>query len=348
MPARAPPQFVLPSDAETRFPENNADCGARALSCAAGLQHVPNSYEFVQNGDQNFIVMDLLGINLAKARRFLESNYNLKIAVQILIEMVIAVKEVHQRGFIHRDVKASNFVLDRQNSQVYIVDFGLAKRHLGNDNQPLPKRKNADFRGTVSFASLNAHNNVDLARRDDLWSLYFTMLDFLNEKLEWREQRDYTIVQVKEIKTRCLKNPRKRLWVGPTKGVAEVEEILKLIQNLHYQDMPDYQEVTNQLLSIYNNYDMVKRPDEGGTSSSFSWELRRKSQPLMASLHELQEQMDRSRVNDFQDYFNSHRQISQSNMRQAVRGAPEMPYYAGENQQQPIFSLQQVHPPVPP
>ena len=50
--------------------------------------------------------------------------------------------------------------------------------------------------------------------------------------------------------------------------------------------------------------------------------------------------MDRSRVNDFQDYFNSHRQISQSNMRQAVRGAPEMPYYAGENQQQPIFSLQ--------
>ena len=54
--------------------------------------------------------------------------------------------------------------------------------------------------------------------------------------------------------------------------------------------MPDYQEVINQLLSIYNNYDMVKRPDEGGTSSSFSWELRRKSpQPLMGSLHELQE-----------------------------------------------------------
>jgi len=46
----------------------------------------------------------------------------------------------------------------------------------------------------VSFASLNAHNNIDLARRDDMWSLYFTMLDFLNEKLEWREQRDFTIV----------------------------------------------------------------------------------------------------------------------------------------------------------
>jgi hypothetical protein len=41
------------------------------------------------------------------------------------------------------------------------VDFGLAKRHLNDDlKNPVPARKKADFRGTVSFASLNAHNNV--------------------------------------------------------------------------------------------------------------------------------------------------------------------------------------------
>jgi tau tubulin kinase len=67
------------------------------------------------------------------------------------------------------------------------VDFGLAKKHLDSNNMPVPKRKSADFRGTVSFASLHAHLSIDLSRRDDLWSLYFTMLDFLNEKLEWRE-----------------------------------------------------------------------------------------------------------------------------------------------------------------
>lgn len=99
-----------------------------------GLQHVPNSYEYVVNVEQNFIVMDLLGINLAKARRCLEQRYDLKIAIQILIEMVISVKEVHKRGFIHRDVKASNFVLDRENRKVYIVDFGLAKKHLDSEN----------------------------------------------------------------------------------------------------------------------------------------------------------------------------------------------------------------------
>jgi tau tubulin kinase len=158
------------------------------------LQHVPNAFGYVQGVEQNLIVMDLLGSNLAKARRILENRYDLRITIQILMEMVVAVREVHRAGFIHRDVKASNFVLCTENARVFIVDFGLAKKHLGADHEPVAKRKSADFRGTVSFASLNAHNNVDLARRDDLWSLYFSMLDFLNEKLEWREQRDFTIV----------------------------------------------------------------------------------------------------------------------------------------------------------
>lgn len=197
-----------------------------------GLTHVANAYEYVQNTEQNLIVMDLLGINLAKARRCLDQRYDLKVAIQILMEMVTAVHGVHKRGFIHRDVKASNFVMDKENSQVYIVDFGLAKKHLDSNNNPVPKRKSADFRGTVSFASLHAHLSIDLSRRDDLWSLYFTMLDFLNEKLEWREQRDYTIAQVKDIKTKCLKNPKRKLWVGPTKGVKEVEKIMNHINTL--------------------------------------------------------------------------------------------------------------------
>ena len=37
-----------------------------------GLPHVANAYEYVQNAEQNLIVMDLLGINLAKARRCLD------------------------------------------------------------------------------------------------------------------------------------------------------------------------------------------------------------------------------------------------------------------------------------
>lgn len=186
-------------------------------------------------------MMDLMAINLAKVRRCLEQNYSFKIAIHILSEMLTAIREVHERGFIHRDVKASNFVLCRESRRIYIVDFGLAKRHLDQiTKQPLPKRRKVDFRGTVSFASLNAHNNVDLARRDDIWSYYFTMMDFLNEKLEWREQRDYTINQVKDIKTRNFRNPKKKLWVGATRNIAQVQSIFNHINSLDYADCPNY------------------------------------------------------------------------------------------------------------
>lgn len=147
--------------------------------------------------------------------------------------MLTAIKEVHERGFIHRDVKASNFVLCRESRKIYIVDFGLAKRHIDQVTKlPIPRRRKADFRGTVSFASLNAHNNIDLSRRDDIWSFYFTMLDFLNERLEWREQKDYTISQVKDIKAKCFKDPKKKLWIGPTKDIPNCQDIFNHVNAL--------------------------------------------------------------------------------------------------------------------
>ena len=46
---------------------------------------------------------------------------------------------------------------------------------------------------------------------------------------------------MKDIKTKCLKNAKRKLWVGPTKGVKEVQDILTHIQSLHYADMPNYE-----------------------------------------------------------------------------------------------------------
>jgi tau tubulin kinase len=85
-------------------------------------------------------------------------------------------------------------VLSKDKKNVFIVDFGLAKQHLKRTGQPVAQRKQADFRGTVSFASLNAHNSIDLSRRDDMWSFYFVLLDFYNESLIWREKKNLQMV----------------------------------------------------------------------------------------------------------------------------------------------------------
>lgn len=139
------------------------------------------------------------------------------------------------------------------------------KKHLDPyTKQPVMQRKKADFRGTVSFASLNAHNSIDLARRDDIWSLYFVILDFLNEKLVWREQKDYTMDEVKDIKSKCLKNPEKKLWLGPTKNIPEVRNIFKHLTSLNYKSRPNYDLIKGELLNIYRSHCMIQRSLSNG------------------------------------------------------------------------------------
>ncbi len=72
------------------------------------------------------VCLTRVGNNLAKVRKCLEDSYNLKFAINLLTEMLDAIEEVHDKGFIHRDVKAvstanpltvpqSNFVLSKNN-----------------------------------------------------------------------------------------------------------------------------------------------------------------------------------------------------------------------------------------
>lgn len=107
--------------------------------------------------------MELLGKNVANFKKN-KQDYNNIIALDVLIQMLDSIQALHDRGYIHRDIKPTNFVMGNVNPldpkseyKVYMVDFGLAKIHLDRNFKPLPPRLNTDFRGTLTYASLNAH-----------------------------------------------------------------------------------------------------------------------------------------------------------------------------------------------
>ncbi len=119
---------------------------------------------------------------------------------------------------------------------MYVIDFGLSRRYVLPSGKVRPPREQSGFRGTARYASINAHLAKDLARRDDLWSLLYMLIEFATGILPWRRIKDKD--QVGEMKIRC----------NTPELVADLpKEFLLLwehLQTLRYEDCPDYDMLT--------------------------------------------------------------------------------------------------------
>lgn len=72
-------------------------------------------------------------------------------ALRLGVQMLHAIRSVHDAGYLHRDVKPSNFALgigDR-NKRLFIYDFGLARKFVDDKGELRPPRnRKCGFRGT--------------------------------------------------------------------------------------------------------------------------------------------------------------------------------------------------------
>nr|CAD2156319.1 unnamed protein product [Meloidogyne enterolobii] len=156
---------------------------------------------------------------------------------------------LHSIYYVHRDVKPSNFAIDRNNQKrVYLIDFGLSRSLRKRATKLLRKpRAGVPFRGTPGYCSLNAHKRVELGRHDDLWSLVYMMVDLNNGSLPWfgQENREHAAV---------------------LKGCPlAFRSIMDYLRTLTYKQLSDY----NGLESIF--IQMLEARDISG-NQSMDWE----------------------------------------------------------------------------
>uniref|UniRef100_A0AC35FP63 Protein kinase domain-containing protein n=1 Tax=Panagrolaimus sp. PS1159 TaxID=55785 RepID=A0AC35FP63_9BILA len=109
-------------------------------------------------------------------------------------------------GYLHRDIKASNFAVGYYASEartIRILDFGFARSYLSWDStktylESRRPRSRAPFLGTDRYCSINVHKRIEQGRRDDCWSWLFMLVELLYGKLPWRDVSSKKICQVKE------------------------------------------------------------------------------------------------------------------------------------------------------
>jgi len=202
---------------------------------------IPNIRWFGIEGDYNVLVLDLLGPSLEDLFNFCSRKFSLKTVLMLADQLINRVEYVHSKSFLHRDIKPDNFLmgLGRRANQVYIIDFGLAKKYRDpSTHQHIPYRENKNLTGTARYASINTHLGIEQSRRDDLESLGYVLMYFLRGSLPWQGLKAGTKKQKYEkISEKKMSTPIEVLCKAYP---SEFASYFHYCRSLRFDDKPDY------------------------------------------------------------------------------------------------------------
>ncbi|KAH0786865.1 Casein kinase I isoform delta-like protein [Histomonas meleagridis] len=154
----------------------------------SGSVGIPSISWFGVEGDYNVLVMELLGKSLEELFVLCQRHFSLKTVLMLADQMISRIEYIHNKGYIHRDIKPDNFTigLHSKSNEVHIIDFGLSKRYLDpKTHQHIQFREGKTLTGTVRYSSINTHLGIEQSRRDDIESIGYVLIYFLKGSLPW-------------------------------------------------------------------------------------------------------------------------------------------------------------------
>ncbi|KAH1128885.1 hypothetical protein J1N35_000263 [Gossypium stocksii] len=147
--------------AKTKHPQLHYE--SKLYMLLQGGTGIPHLKWFGIEADYNVMVIDLLGPSLEDLFNYCNRKLSLKTVLMLADQLINRVEYMHSRGFLHRDIKPDNFLmgLGRKANQVYIIDYGLAKKYRDlQTHKHIPYRENKNLTGTARYASVNTHLGI--------------------------------------------------------------------------------------------------------------------------------------------------------------------------------------------
>ncbi|XP_019745181.1 LOW QUALITY PROTEIN: tau-tubulin kinase 1 [Hippocampus comes] len=176
----------------------------------------------------------------------------------------------------------SNFAMGRLPStyrKCYMLDFGLARQYTNTTGEVRPVRR---LHGASQLIAVAPPPTQEMGRHDDLWSLFYMLVEFAVGQLPWRKIKDKE--QVGQIKERY--DHRMLLKHMPSEFNVFLDHVLAL----DYYTKPDYQ----LLMSVFENsmkerivaenepFDWEKAGGDAAASAGASGQAQHNTRPTAA------------------------------------------------------------------
>jgi serine/threonine protein kinase len=232
----------------------------RILKKLRGSERFPSLIDSGECENFKFAVIPLLGPSLSQMRRSLyRSRYTRYSATRLALEMLNCIQELHERGYIHCDIKPGNFLI-RPNARypICLIDFGLSRAYRDRESgKHYEYMADVGFTGTCRYASVHAHREQRLSRRDDLISWFYSVVELAHGKLPWpgQKNREKTL----EIKARMKAEEL-------CDGLHENFHIIwQDVKKLSFSGTPHYRRIRGLIKDVIRGLNFVGTP-------KFDWE----------------------------------------------------------------------------
>uniref|UniRef100_F1L856 Serine/threonine-protein kinase n=1 Tax=Ascaris suum TaxID=6253 RepID=F1L856_ASCSU len=226
-----------------------------------GRRYIAQLLQAGKKSTYSYMVMTLFGHSLNCLLKKC-GQCSISTQVRVGINILYGIKQLHEVGFIHRDVKPANLAVGRRGKEmriIHILDFGLSREYIlssgGTVKLRVPRTK-VLFRGTVRYCSASAHTRMEQGRPDDLWSMVYVLVE-MRGPLPWNRIRKKH--KVGKMKT---STPDEELFRFSPR---ELIDIAAHLRTLDYYKRPDY-------LFIYNKFASVMSKCHYRYSDPFDWE----------------------------------------------------------------------------
>lgn len=144
--------------------------------------------------DYNILVLELLGPSLEDLFNYCNQKLTLKTVLMILYQIITRIESIHSKNLIHRDIKPNNFLIGRtrKSGTIHLIDFGLSTPYKNSKNIHIPYTEGNPLISKARYASINSHFGIQQSRRDDLESIFYMCIYFLNHPLPWQQIQQTT------------------------------------------------------------------------------------------------------------------------------------------------------------